>query len=175
MIPWSTPHEWNAVNRRLAEWQITQHAALVSARQTAERIRDRMAALEAEIQRLAAATCPWCPSPCCRSATIWYDRWDLWRLHLLAVPPPPSQPMRSAAGPCRYLGPRGCRLERVQRPWICTWYLCPTQMRRLRREAGGEPPPLPAALAAVKRLRRELAATVEAAIGKAVLEEETPR
>jgi hypothetical protein len=35
---------------------------------------------------------------------------------------------------CRYLGPRGCRLSRLDRPWVCTWYLCPTQRERLRNE-----------------------------------------
>jgi hypothetical protein len=27
----------------------------------------------------------------------------------------------------RYWKPKGCVLPRMSRPWICTWYLCPTQ------------------------------------------------
>jgi hypothetical protein len=44
----------------------------------------------------------------------------------------PAQPKANLSMPCRYLGPRGCRLPRIARPWICTWYLCPTQTAKLR-------------------------------------------
>jgi hypothetical protein len=33
---------------------------------------------------------------------------------------------------CCYLGSRGCTLPRLSRPFMCTWYLCPTQVSRLK-------------------------------------------
>jgi hypothetical protein len=41
--------------------------------------------------------------------------------------------MRRYEEVCCYRHPRGCRLARISRPWICTWYLCPAQTSRIRR------------------------------------------
>lgn len=166
MIPWATDAEWRSVNRHLTEILTGYDAARVPARRTARRIHERMAALAPAMDRLAAATCSRCPSPCCLTADVWFDRLDLLRIHLLHLPAPPAQPRSSRGQICRYLGPRGCRLPRDRRPWICTWYLCPVQTRRLRAASGGRTPSLMDDLATIQRLRRELAATVEAVLGR---------
>jgi hypothetical protein len=37
---------------------------------------------------------------------------------------------------CQYLGKRGCTLPRLSRPFLCTWYLCPTQVSRMKTTIG---------------------------------------
>ena len=60
---------------------------------------------------------------------------DLLFAHLNGLEIPPAQLMTNRKMICRYLGNQGCTLERISRPWICTWYLCPTQLGALRADA----------------------------------------
>ena len=110
------------------------HGKSIPARWWARNIAANYRALFPRLEALCRATCPWCPTPCCGHATVWFDAVDRCFLNLqgLALPPGPFGP--ETTPPCRYLGPRGCRLPRLQRPWICHWYLCPTQRRRLQAE-----------------------------------------
>ena len=165
-IPWPTPELWQAANTRLAAALAAAAPHLTRVRIQAERLTAQMASLAREQQRLAAATCAWCPQICCLSATVWYDHRDLVQFHLAGLAPPPGQPRTDPQRICRYLGGRGCRLPRRVRPWICTWYICPTQRRRLRRDRVCPTPPLEAAVVQITARRRELAAAVEAVIGK---------
>ena len=65
---------------------------------------------------------------------LWADFRDLLFLHLADIPLPDGQLISRSAGHCRYAGPDGCRLERIQRPFVCTWYLCPAQTRLLMEQ-----------------------------------------
>lgn len=85
------------------------------------------------LDRLCAATCPFCPDPCCLKATIWFDLKDMVFLHLIHGPIPEAQPLFRQGETCRYSGPKGCALPRHTRPFICTLYLCPPQRSILRR------------------------------------------
>ncbi len=135
-IPWNTPRSWVRVNRRLSAALALAGPRLADVRPEAADLLSRMTILARDQQRLAETTCPRCPEPCCRVATIWFDRQDLVFFHLAGLAAPPGQPRPDPDRPCRYLGHRGCRLPRLRRPWICTRYLCPTQRLRLNREPG---------------------------------------
>jgi hypothetical protein len=87
------------------------------------------------LEDLCLATCTHCTDPCCLKAYAWFDLKDLLFFHLNKLAIPPAQLMTDRKMTCRYLGVRGCTLERISRPWICTWYLCPTQVRVLRGDA----------------------------------------
>lgn len=84
----------------------------------------------ADMDDLCAGTCRYCPAPCCLTAHPWYDFADLLLLNLLDQPIPSRQILVTSDAPCRYLGSCGCRRPRLQRPFVCTWYICPTQRRR---------------------------------------------
>jgi hypothetical protein len=56
---------------------------------------------------------------------------------------------------CRYASPRGCRLQRLQRPFVCTWYICPAQIRLLQTQSP-ERARLAAVLQQIKTNRRLL-------------------
>ncbi len=132
--PWGEPAQWAGVHARI-------EAALGEEKGTADRLRclgrlisGRIAALSPLMEGLAAATCIRCPAPCCLTAKIWFDAKDLLVFHLSDRALPPAQTIAKMADPCRYTSHRGCRLDRPDRPWVCTWYLCPTQRERLRKE-----------------------------------------
>lgn len=72
------------------------------------------------------------------SAKIWFDLNDILFLRLNKIPIPALQPLGDLDDICRYLGPRGCRLARIERPFICTRYLCPPQMSLLRKDQQAE-------------------------------------
>ena len=106
---------------------------LVHARFLAQQIRQRLIFFFLLIDELCAATCRYCPEPCCLSAKVWIDFQDLLFLHLSGQQIPATQLIENTEGDCCYLGYKGCVLPRIIRPWICTRYLCPPQMTNLRK------------------------------------------
>lgn len=131
--PWAEPDQWHQVQEAL-DLTIGLHGpALDPARAQAGRMEAALLGLEPFLEELCAATCPRCLEPCCLTARVWLDFKDLVFLHLSGQALPLAQ-LRSRTGQaCRYLGPDGCTLARLSRPWVCAWYICPPQKRRLRR------------------------------------------
>jgi hypothetical protein len=130
--PWSSPLGWMEINRAIRGGIHTRASAADRIRELAGAIHGRLESLWPLLEKLCLTTCIHCPSPCCLSASIWFDFRDLLYLHLNDLSPPDCQPISSLSQTCRFLSPRGCSLPRAVRPWICIWYLCPTQTRRLR-------------------------------------------
>lgn len=154
--PWGDRGAWIEVNRSIA-WLLSRHAALMAPLvETAWTVRNRLVRSAALLDDLCLRTCIHCPEPCCLGARIWYDTADLLVLHLAGLTVPEAQPISSLDAVCRYWGPRGCRLDRLSRPWICTWYLCPTQTAVLRRGGGEAYAEVAGVLAEIKSLRRAL-------------------
>lgn len=151
--PWGDPRDWRQVNGWLRYWierrRSRMQPALDAARGTAGTFRELFVALDT----LCAATCRHCPEPCCLTAHPWYDFADLLLLNLLAESIPLRQILVTADRPCPHFGRRGCRLPRRQRPFICTWYLCPTQRRRGPQARLNS---LAAAIESVKTQRRRM-------------------
>ncbi len=77
-------------------------------------------------------------------------------MHLNQLSIPPSQPKTHLKNPCCYLGSRGCRLPRINRPWICTWYICPTQTAILKKGHPAERESLEQAFSRIKSERNVL-------------------
>ena len=102
------------------------------------------------------ATCRYCPEPCCLTASPWYDFRDLLFLHLNTLEIPQSQPLHDDTNTCCYLGPWGCDLSRITRPWICIWYLCPTQVANLKKRNSQQGDPINQTVSEIKRGRRQL-------------------
>jgi hypothetical protein len=122
----------------------------------ARRISADLKALEPIMDSLCAATCRHCPEPCCLSAKVWYDFKDLLYLHLASLPIAESQPMQRYDQVCSHWRPDGCRIVRSERPWICTWYLCPAQTARLQREQKQVSLELSKTIQAIKNKRLQL-------------------
>jgi hypothetical protein len=149
-IPWNTPEIWREANQSLGRLIACHQPVLQPIVHTAIEIRNRLTHIFPVVDTVCAATCTHCPEPCCLSAKIWFDFKDLLFIHLTGQMLPPAQPLADGAGICRYAGPRGCRLPRLSRPWICSWYLCPPQKR------SGPGVEMKIALAAIQTARKQL-------------------
>jgi hypothetical protein len=105
---------------------------------------------------LCLETCPRCPDPCCLKASPWFDFRDLIFLHLHALAIPPGQTIKTMASTCRYSSKNGCTLDRISRPWICTWYLCPVQAANINVRRSHQKKGLLTAINEIKDTRKEM-------------------
>jgi len=125
--PWASVSVWQEANVSV-DFHVERHySRLKAAVQTARETRLLLESIFPSLDDLCMMTCPRCPDACCLSASPWYDLRDLIFLHLNRLSIPRSQTISKVKDTCRFLGRRGCTLARITRPWICTWYLCPTQ------------------------------------------------
>lgn len=154
--PWPDPQSWAAVNDAIGYLLDRQTLQISHLHSLADSIRTQLTALYPVMDDLCRLSCPWCPTPCCISARIWYDTRDLLFFHLAAIPVAPGQPNADGNQTCRYLGPVGCRLDRLARPWICTWYICPPQKACLRKQGRGRLEWLETRIARIQTDRKNL-------------------
>ena len=132
-IPWASRQSWRAAHQAVAYHLRHYPTDLKPLNDRAQALESCLKAVFPILDELCAGSCPWCPNPCCLKASVWFDFKDLLFLHLHPLSIPPRQPKANLKSPCCYHGPRGCRLPRINRPWICTWYLCPTQTAILKK------------------------------------------
>ena len=154
--PWADRNSWKEVNGSIAYLVARYHPALGQVVETARAIRLHISRLQPLLDDLCRHTCLHCLEPCCLGAKIWFNTADLLTLHLNGLPVPEAQPLKDWDATCRYAGPRGCRLGRLSRPWICTWYLCPPQAAILGRSDEGKRDRFDAAVREIKTLRAAL-------------------
>ena len=167
-VPWSTETLWNDA-REAFRYSLSQAPdRMAAARQVADRLAHQLDLLADRFDQLAANTCKDCPDPCCGHAKVWLDFQDLLFIHLHHEILPQHQLRRNLDEPCRFLGLRGCALPRLSRPWICTWYICPTQRQALERDVPGGMAQTVAALVRVKSLREEMERCFLTALGLTV-------
>ena len=112
--------------------------------------------LDESLNHLCEATCPSCEEVCCIKATVWYDRRDMFVYHLITGLFPHEQVSRSAAGVCSHLGEKGCSLPRLERPFICTWYICAAQLAILRDKASGPDTKIQEQIQKIKENRKKI-------------------
>ena len=154
--PWGSASDWRAANTSIEYHLKRYEQELEPAIQFASGIRNRLESIFTLLDDLGRITCPRCPDICCLSANPWYDMRDLIYLHLNRLAIPPTQPISGINNTCCYVSPRGCSLDRVTRPWICTWYLCPAQTANIRKSRTGRWQRLRPALDEVKGQRKKL-------------------
>ncbi len=131
--PWSTRQEWLEANAAMAAALRKDSRRMETLRDLSQQIERRVNLLDPMLEGLCGDTCPGCTDKCCERATVWYDFKDLLGLHLAAAALPavqlPATPRRS----CKFLTKEGCALPRIERPFICTWFLCAAQKRALEQ------------------------------------------
>ena len=132
--PWNTLSLWQEANTSLAVTIRRNQSLLAESHRQAHRMRRRLESIFPLMDRLCRGTCTDCRDICCQRAWVWADFKDLLFLHLDGIPVPHRQLLGRQGDHCRYASPDGCRLDRLQRPFVCTWYLCPAQTQRLRKE-----------------------------------------
>ena len=154
-IPWNTIGRWREANACLARTIDNHEPALADCRRQARQTRRRIESLFPLMEDLCRRTCPACTDICCRRAWVWADFRDLLFFHLAGIPVPEQQLVSRQGDHCRHAGPTGCRLDRLQRPFVCTWYICPAQTRLLDDRAE-EKRHLTSALEQIKTLRKHM-------------------
>ena len=153
---WGATATWKTVNRNL-EYLIRHHGSKMNrAVALARDVQVRLESIFLLLDNLCAVTCPWCPDQCCLVAKVWFDFKDLLFLHLNGHQIPPAQLLSDLKETCRYWSPRGCILPRIVRPWVCTWYVCPTQKSNLRQKPKSVQDHLIRAVQAIKAGRKEM-------------------
>ncbi|WP_319522008.1 hypothetical protein [uncultured Desulfosarcina sp.] len=154
-VPWNTIGRWQEANACLAK-TIGNHApALADCRRQARQTRRLLDSLFPLMEDLCRRTCPACTDICCQRAWVWADFRDLLFFHLDGISVPERQLVSRQGDHCRYAGPAGCRLDRLQRPFVCTWYICPAQTRLLDNRPK-EKRHLTSALEQIKALRKQM-------------------
>jgi len=127
-VPWTSAESWtqvvSSIDKTIAAMGMDDLAPLrILAQQIGQNYRD----LEAILEKACHLSCPSCADVCCTRATVWYDLKDLLVIYLNTGSFPDRQIHRPPSRSCCNLGPSGCRLIRSDRPFICTWYICPDQ------------------------------------------------
>lgn len=134
MPPWGSITAWQEANDCLDFLIRKNRSTLDRAFALAQKIQAGLVSIFSLLDELCVMTCPWCPDPCCLTARVWIDFRDMLFLHLAGHFIPGEQLFANFKETCRYMGSRGCKLPRISRPWVCTWYLCPTQKANLYRK-----------------------------------------
>lgn len=132
-IAYHTPALWREANASIAGCIQHHRQRMEYAKTLARQAQKHLQALFPLMDDLCRITCPKCRDVCCRHACVWIDFKDLLFLHLTGVAIPEGQLLSHREQRCRYGTPQGCCLQRIQRPFICTWYLCPAQTGHLRK------------------------------------------
>ena len=154
-IPWNKPVLWQEANASLSRCMQCSRHKMDEPFRLADRLGTRLLEIAPPLDRLCSTTCPNCTDICCQRAWVWFDFKDLLFLHLAGVAVPAGQLMSRRGDRCRYSGPDGCQLSRLQRPFVCTWYLCPAQTHILNQQPK-EKQRISAALQQIKETRRRM-------------------
>jgi hypothetical protein len=104
--------------------RLTCRNAFSAARQSALEAKALIEAVSADIEHYTARVCRDCASVCCINRHSRHDRSDIIFLTALGMDVPEDLSKTEETAPCRFLGSNGCVLERVQRPYRCTWFFC---------------------------------------------------
>ncbi len=131
---WALPSAWHEANKAIDHLIRIYDKQLETAKSLAITVQKNIETISPILDQLNSLTCPWCPDPCCITTKIWFDFKDLVFLHLNGLDIPSAQLIKNIKGSsCHYKSSKGCTLNRINRPWVCTWYLCPTQTAILRK------------------------------------------
>lgn len=156
LIPYGDPAEWKEANQSIAQLCRRYGRQLQPAADQARELKEIYSVLAGRMDELGRQTCTLCPDPCCLHATIGYDLPDLIYLHLTGRRIPPYQTMMGKNDICRFSSARGCRLPRLSRPFICTWYRCPTQQSAVKKQTTTAGQQVETLIQQAKTLRRSM-------------------
>ncbi|MGD8342690.1 MAG: hypothetical protein PVH53_03810, partial [Desulfobacterales bacterium] len=91
-IPWASRQSWRAAHQAVAYHLRRYPSDLKPLNDRAQALESCLKAVFPILDKLCAASCPWCPEPCCLKASVWFDFKDLLFLHFGHLSIPPCQP-----------------------------------------------------------------------------------
>jgi len=132
-IPWDTAEEWGQVFLSIKRIDGLYRQELGRVYKTANQIRHRFEEISGAVEKLCSHTCGHCEDICCIRASIWFDFKDLLYIFFGLNKFPASQIIKNASGnrerACCHFSEKGCMLSRLERPFVCTWYICSVQKK----------------------------------------------
>jgi hypothetical protein len=158
-IPWESEGAWAQVELSISKTISAlspQGAEIANVKTLAQKIVQGYAELETVLERVCLTSCPTCLDVCCSRATVWYDLKDLLLVYLNCGTLPDRQIFKLPDHSCCHLTPSGCRLQRSDRPFICTWYICPAQKNIIEGFPNSEGRHLFRTIDKLKTARKEL-------------------
>ncbi len=163
-IPWQANMEWFRMEQFIYIIDSVHHSSdFNTLRNHAQSIRFHYESLIDPMVSLCSATCGACKDICCMRATIWYDFKDLLYLYFAFGELPEQQIHKLEGGAqserhCCHFTPTGCKLSRLERPFVCTWYICPDQKSLLHSDVEKETVAVDIQnnLNEIKRLRKQM-------------------
>lgn len=155
-ILWLEPRTWREVQAALDHHMRLYSVQNAPLRSLAGSIADNLRAVDRTMDDLCAESCAHCPDPCCLHADVHYDFRDLLFLHCRQEALPVHQPRRHQGQPCSFLERGGCHLPRPLRPFLCTWYLCPWQMKKIQNASSRDMAHVLQRLQSIQQQRKEL-------------------
>lgn len=136
-IPWQTAEDWNQVLLSFKAVENKGKDKLTALSGIAKKIQKNYEIISEPMESLCACTCVNCEDICCMRATVWFDFKDLLYIYFATGKLPESQikkiTLKNQIRTCGCLTQQGCILSRTERPFVCTWYLCPTQKEYLKQ------------------------------------------
>lgn len=130
--PWERPDDWAQVEFSIQQAMVAMGPFLPKLRAFTRQVAKGYTDIEGALDRVCLNSCTSCTDLCCSRATVWYDLKDLLFIYLNSGEFPPGQINREPDGSCCNLTPSGCRIIRSNRPFVCSWYICPTQKQIIR-------------------------------------------
>jgi hypothetical protein len=126
-IPWVDEEAWAEVVFSISRAVEAMGSKADAMKIISQQIVQAYADIDTVLDMVCLMSCPACSEVCCSRATVWYDLKDLLTVYLNAGEFYDKQIYRRPDRSCCNLTPSGCRLIRAERPFICTWYICPDQ------------------------------------------------
>ncbi len=143
--------------------------ALTNVKASAEELAAMIDGVSPFIEEHAASVCPACVRVCCVNRHSYHETQDIVLLYALGSRVPPYQEGIDDSAPCRFLGERGCTVNRRLRPHRCNWYFCTPLLDHISEVPGREYRIFVAMLAGLTERRagmlQEFAAVVDAVPG----------
>ncbi len=136
-IPWQMAEDWKQVLLSFKAVENKGKDKLTALFCIAKEIQKNFEIISEPMESLCAWTCVNCEDICCMRATIWFDLKDLLYIYFATGKFPESQikkiTLKNQIRTCGCLTQKGCSLSRIERPFVCTWYVCPTQKEYLKQ------------------------------------------
>ncbi len=90
----------------------------------AAELRSLFNAISPFFEKHTSKVCPFCKKVCCIKKHGQYNEEDIIVLTALNIDIPSFKLEGEDTAPCRFLTGKGCSLQRLIRPFQCTWYFC---------------------------------------------------
>lgn len=120
---------------RIAAIFVRHHGELAEVRTLARQVAELTEQSGEYIQANTAVVCPSCTRVCCATRHSYHEVADIIYLCALGEALPVYAKGKAAGDPCKFIGPKGCTIQRSLRPYRCNWYFCTPLLDHMQKTA----------------------------------------